>query len=69
MVSALKERKVLFTRSAFQRLMSWSMRVETIGKSPMMRGGLIALNVVGVRSHLSSQMLTVFPLPTYHLMP
>ena len=33
MVSASKGRKVLFTRSAFQRFVSWSMRAKTMGKS------------------------------------
>ena len=69
MVSASKRRKVLFTRSAFQRFVSWSMRAKTMGKSPMMRGGPIALYVMGVGSHLFFQMWIFFPLPTLHLVP
>ena len=69
MVSASKGRNVLLTRSAFQLFVSWSMRVETIGKSLKSRGGLIALYVVGVGSHFSSYMCIVLPLPTRHLVP
>ena len=68
MVLASKGRNVFLTRLAFQRFVSWSMRVETIG-SLKSRGGLIALYVVGVGSHFSSHMWIFLPLPTCHLVP
>ena len=69
MVWALKGKKREWTISAFQHLVSSSMREEIIGKSSKSLGGLHTLYIVGVGSHLSSQMCISFPFPTLYLEP